>query len=94
MDAVVREVKEETGLEVEQVDFLCFQEMVFDNAFWTKSHFIFFDFVCRSQSSEVVLNYEAEEFVWQEPSAALRFDLDAYTRAALEEYLQRSERRP
>lgn len=50
-DAVRREVKEETGLDVDQVDFLCFQEMVFDEAFWTKSHFIFFDFICTTDST-------------------------------------------
>ena len=43
-DAVRREVEEETGLYVDQVRFLCFQEMVFDDTFWTKSHFVFFRF--------------------------------------------------
>lgn len=93
-DAAAREVKEETGLTVDRVEFLCFQEMVFDDAFWTQSHFIFFDFTCHSKSKDVVLNSEAEEFVWRQPEAALQFDLDTYTRAALEEYLQSGKRSP
>jgi len=44
-EALRREAKEETGLDVYDIEFLCFQEFVFDEVFWTKSHFIFFDFI-------------------------------------------------
>ena len=90
-DAAVREVKEETGLDVSEPRFLCFQEMVLDDEFWTKSHFIFFEFVCESSSSDVVLNPEAEEHVWVDPSDALEFNLDSYTKSAILELLKSEE---
>ncbi len=89
-DAVRRDVKEETGLDVEKVRFLCFQEMVFDDAFWMKSHFIFFDFVCKSDVSEVILNSEAEEYLWLPPTEALELPIDIYTKKAIEKYLEKA----
>ena len=89
-DAVRREVKEETCLDVDQIEFLCFQELVFDEAFWTKSHFIFFDFVCRTDSTAVTLNSEAEEYLWLPPTEALELPIDIYTRKAIEKYLEKA----
>ena len=86
--AVVREVKEETDLNVSQPRFLFFQEMVFDEEFWMKSHFIFFEFVCRTESTDVHLNSEAEEHRWIDPAEALDLDLDSYTRKAILEFLR------
>lgn len=86
-DAVLREVKEETGLDVHEPRFLCFQQMVFDDEFWMKRHFIFFEFVCVAQSTEVTLNDEAQEYVWLRPSDAFDLQLDTYTQNAIREYL-------
>lgn len=91
IDAVRREVKEETGLDVDHVEFLCFQEVIFDEAFWTRSHFIFFDFVCTTDSIEVVLNTEAQEYLWIPPSEALELPLDSYTKRAIVAYLERAD---
>ncbi len=90
-EAIRREVEEETGLYVDQVRFLCFQEMVFDDTFWTKSHFVFFDFVCRSDATDVSLNAEAEEYLWLPPEQALELTIDAYTRVAIEKYLEAAD---
>ncbi|HEX9674591.1 MAG TPA: NUDIX domain-containing protein [Anaerolineales bacterium] len=88
-DAIRREVKEETSLDVDQIEFLCFQEVVFDEAFWTRSHFIFFDFVCKSDSTDVTLNSEAEEHVWIPPQEAMELPIDSYTKKAIVTYLER-----
>ena len=58
-EAIKREIKEETGLDIYDIEFLCFQEFVFDKAFWKKKHFIFLDFICKTKSSKVELNSEA-----------------------------------
>ena len=87
-DAVRREVKEETDLDVDQVEFLFYQEMVFDAAFWTKSHFIFFEFVCNTRQTQVTLNSEAEEYLWLPPQDATEMTIDRYTKRAIEVYLQ------
>ena len=85
--AAVREAREETGLEVRDLKFVCVQEFIFDPAFWKRRHFLFFDFTCRVDSVEVKLNDEAQAHLWVEPQAALQLPLDAYTRRTLEQIL-------
>lgn len=85
-DAVRREVKEETGLDVYNLEFICFQEFIFDDAFWKKKHFIFFDFACKAKSTRVKLNPEAEEYVWVSLKEALKMPLEPYTTKTVIEY--------
>jgi nucleoside triphosphatase len=89
-DALVREVKEETGLDIFDIEFLCFQEFIYDDAFWTKSHFIFFDYVCKTDSTEVTLNSEAEEYIWASLDEVPDLIADSYTQAAIKKYLEKT----
>jgi nucleoside triphosphatase len=88
-EAVAREAKEETGLDVYDVEFINFQQFIYDPAFWKKRHFIFFDFACKTDSVNVQLNDEAEGYVWVDPRSALTVELDTYTRRSVEEYLKK-----
>jgi len=88
-EAVVREAREETGLDVRDIEFINYQQFIYDPAFWKKRHFIFFDFACRADNAEVQLNDEAEGFVWVEPTQALTMELDAYTRRSVEMWVRR-----
>jgi nucleoside triphosphatase len=91
-DAVIREAKEETGLNVYDPQFIFFQEFIQDDAFWKKNmHFIFFDFALKSDSTDVVLNDEAEAYKWVTLEEALTMDVDAYTIKAINE-LKRQRR--
>jgi nucleoside triphosphatase len=87
--AVVRESKEETGLDVYDVAFINFQEFIYDPAFWKPRHFIFFDFACKTDGAEVCLNDEAQGYIWVELRQALSLALDTYTRRSIEVYLVR-----
>ena len=87
-DAVHREVKEETGLDVFDIRFLCFQEFVYDESFWKKRHYIFFDFTCRTESIVVTLNHEGQEYLWVKPEEAFNLDIDRYTGVAIRRYLE------
>ncbi len=89
-EAVVREVKEETGLNVRDVEFINFQQFIYDPAFWKKRHFIFFDFSCKTDSTDVQLNDEAQAHIWVDPCQALTMELDTYTRRSLEEWVRRT----
>jgi len=84
-DAVVREAKEETGLDVYDPQFIFHQEFIQDDVFWKNMHFIFFDFACKTDSSDVVLNEEAQSYVWVTLEEALTMDVDAYTINAINE---------
>jgi nucleoside triphosphatase len=70
------------------IEFINFQQFIYDPAFWKKRHFIFFDFACKTDSTSVQLNDEAEGFVWVEPRQALTLELDTYTRRSVEEWLK------
>ncbi len=83
-EAAFREAKEETGLDVYDLEFILFQEFIHDPSFWKPRHFIFFDYACKTRSSNVQLNDEAEEYVWVRLEAAVQLPLDAYTRTAIE----------
>ena len=83
-EAAVREAKEETGLDIYDLKFINFQQFIYDPSFWKKRHFIFFDFFCRTDSTEVQLNDEAEEYIWVELEFALNLPLDEYTRVSVE----------
>ena len=86
-EAVVRESKEETGLYVRNLRFLCWQEFIYDPAFWKHRHFIFFDYACQTDSAEVQLNDEAEAYLWIDPQTALDLPIDTYTRVSIHKYL-------
>lgn len=85
--ALRREVAEETGLAIHDIRFLCTQEFIYDPAFWQPRHFIFFDFACRTDRTEVQLNDEAEGYVWTAVDEALRLPLDPYTERAIRAHL-------
>jgi nucleoside triphosphatase len=91
-EAAVREAKEETGLEVYGLEFINFQQFIYDPAFWKQRHFIFFDFAAKTDDMKVVLNDEAQEYVWVEPEEALDLKLDSYTRTSVEVYLKKTGR--
>lgn len=88
-NALKREIKEETGLDIYDIQFICYQEFIYDKVFWKKRHFIFFDFACKTKSSEVKLNSESQEYVWVSLQKALKLPIDAYTRIAIKKYLER-----
>jgi len=89
-NAAIREAKEETGLDIYDLEFINFQQFIYDPSFWKPRHFIFFDYACRTDSTEVKLNDEAEEHVWVPLDTAVNLQLDTYTRTSVEILLKRS----
>ena len=88
-DAVKREVKEETGLDVDDVKFIMHQEFIFDEVFWKKKHFIFLDFACKTKLSQVTLNSEGQEYAWVTPEEALTMPVEPYTKKTIRTYLNK-----
>lgn len=85
--ALVREVKEETGLDVEAVHFALAQDSIDSQEFYKPIHMVLLNFICRSVGGLVTLNGEAEAFAWVTPAEALTMNLNAPTRRLIEHVL-------
>lgn len=85
-DALKRELKEETGLDVYGIEFVCLLEFVNNPAFWKKRHFIFLDFACKAKSTMVKLNDEGQEYLWIPLDKIDKNFIEPYTLSAINKY--------
>ena len=83
--ALVREVKEETGLKIYDIQLLGITESVYSKSFQEQKHFIFVDFICRSNSDQVTLNEEAQSYQWIKLSEIESYELEEFTANLLKE---------
>jgi len=82
--ALLREVKEETGLDADVIKLLGVQDHIYSGSFHKKKHFIFLDYLCGAESKEVVLdNREAQEYLWIKPEKAFDLNLAEGTRNSI-----------
>ena len=83
-DALRRETKEETDLEVADVQFVLVQDCIHSKEFYRDAHFILLNYTCRCVGEpRVRLNEEAREFRWLTLDAALELELNQPTRKLL-----------
>ncbi|RLE45477.1 ADP-ribose pyrophosphatase [Candidatus Woesearchaeota archaeon] len=90
--ALKREIKEETGLDIYDIEFICFQEFIYGDEFWKKRHFIFFDFACKTNSTKATLNSEGQAYVWASLDEVQNMDIEPYTKKAIKEYLKKHKK--
>ena len=86
-EALKREINEETGMDIYDLEFISFQEFIYDNVFWKKRHFIMLDFSCKTDSEEVKLNDEAQEYLWVSLKDALMLKIEPYTKKLIQDYI-------
>lgn len=88
-DALRREIKEETGLEVTDIEFVLVQDCIHSKEFYRDAHFVLLNYTCRCSGKPVVkLNEEAREFRWVSTAGALKMPLNKPTRILLEAVLK------
>jgi ADP-ribose pyrophosphatase YjhB (NUDIX family) len=83
-DALRREVREETALEITNIQFVVVQDCIRSKEFYREAHFVLLNYTCDTPGGQVILNDEAEEFQWLAPRAALNLELNTPTRILLE----------
>jgi phosphoglycolate phosphatase len=84
-DALRRELKEETNLEVAGIEFVLAQDCIHSKEFYREAHFVLLNYTCRCVGEpEVRLNDEAQEFRWVELAAAITMSINLPTRKLLD----------
>jgi len=84
-DALRREILEETGLILDDIEFALVQDCINSPEFMRPEHFLLLNYVARATTTAVTLNDEAEEYRWLSPTDALALDLNQPTRVLLTE---------
>ena len=85
VEALRREIKEETDLDVEDILFVLAQDCIHSKEFYRDAHFVLLNYTCRCAGPpQVTLNEEAQEFRWAPVEEALKMALNKPTRVLLE----------
>ena len=90
-DALRREILEETGLEIKGIKPLGIKECFYNNGFYKDRHFLFMDYLCKTDSTEVTLNDEAEDYVWVKLSNLHLYELGGFTGSLLDKLTDRED---
>jgi phosphoglycolate phosphatase len=88
--ALRREILEETGIELREIEFTMVQDCIDSPEFQRPEHFLLLNYTARACTTDVQLNDEAQDFQWLTPTAALALDLNQPTRLLLKEALDRN----
>ena len=95
VDCAVRETKEETGLDIYDVEFLRPVEFVFYELYSKDKHFISFNCTAKTKAAEddVVLDgREGTEYIWLKPEeVAGRTDVEKITKEGIQVYLAKQK---
>ena len=90
VDALRREIKEETNLDISEIEFVLVQDCIHSKEFYRDAHFVLLNYTARCRrGTEVKLNDEAREFRWVKPAVALEMKLNQPTRTLLEAALKK-----
>ncbi len=83
-EALRRELKEETGLEVTDIRFVLVQDCIHSKEFYREAHFILLNYTCRCAGEPLVkLNDEAREWRWATMAQACGMPINQPTRKLL-----------
>ncbi len=81
VDALCREIKEETGLDVTDIEFVLVQDCIHSKEFYRDAHFVLLNYTCRCAGKpQVKLNDEAREFRWIKIAEAKKLKLNKPTK--------------
>ena len=88
-DAARREVKEEAGLEVFDLQYLTYFEWINPPEFHEPAHAVGIQFTAKSRSRGITVNHEVYEPLWTPPQRALELNLESGTRRSIECYVEK-----
>jgi phosphoglycolate phosphatase len=84
VEALRREIKEETDLEIVDIEFVLVQDCIHSKEFYRDAHFILMNYRCRCMGEpRVRLNDEARDYRWVSVEKALEMPVNQPTRVLL-----------
>lgn len=90
-EAVKREAKEETGLDITNIQFFNILEMIFPKELHEPRHMISMEHTAETVSTEVTLNDEMQEYVWIKPEKAIsELNLGTSTRTFIQRFIDKN----
>ncbi|MBD2195202.1 MULTISPECIES: NUDIX domain-containing protein [Calothrix] len=92
--ALIREFREEVGLDITNIRWALLQESRLDPQFCKEAHFIMLNYYAESAVVNIIPNEEIVEWEWVSPQAALNYPLNSYTQILIENYLQQINGEP
>ncbi len=79
-EALRRELLEETGLKIKDIQFVLVQDCIHSKEFYRDAHFVLLNYTCRCEGEpSVTLNDEAREFRWVTVGEALAMPVNQPT---------------
>jgi ADP-ribose pyrophosphatase YjhB (NUDIX family) len=85
--AFAREIREETGLQVDGIQFVLMQDAIEEPQFLKPRHFLLLNYTARAVTDSVQLNHESLEGGWYTLREALEMNLNRPTRVLVEHVL-------
>jgi phosphoglycolate phosphatase len=90
--ALIRELKEETNLDISEIEFVLVQDCIDSREFYREAHFVLLNYTCRAAGPQTVtLNHEAEAYRWLPLEEASTLALNTPTRILLDAVGRRRE---
>jgi ADP-ribose pyrophosphatase YjhB (NUDIX family) len=91
--ALRRELAEETGLSVTDVEFVLVQDAIQPPEFYKPAHFLLLNYTCRAPGFQPVrLNSEAQEYRWLSLPEAFALPLNGPTRVLLQTVFRHADK--
>jgi mutator protein MutT len=89
VDALVREIREETGLVVRPRDLLTVVDRIESDGGRVAYHYVIVDYLCERVSGEARAGSDAEEVAWASPHELAAYDLPGPALEVIDEGLRR-----
>lgn len=86
--AFIREIREETGLEATNVQFVIAQDCIEHSQFYKPKHFILINYIAECDADDVTLNYESHNYRWCRLEPSLQLPLNEPTTKLVNQVLR------
>jgi molecular chaperone GrpE (heat shock protein) len=90
----IREINEETGLKIDDLEFISISDGLNPKQFYSKKHFIFLNYIAREAGGKLKKSREVSDYIWLKPQEALkRKDISDTALPVILDFLKKLEKK-